>query len=68
MIFAQAYVRYVSHVAGQGQARPGDVQVKCILEYLLPTTKKERMRFLGYYRKFCQNVVDTLCSLANLFW
>ena len=52
--FAHAFVTYLGHIVGQGQVRPRDANVKCILEYPVPTISKELMRFLGmadYYRK-----------------
>ncbi len=67
--FDHAYVTYLGHIVGQGQVRPRDAKVKCILEYPVPTTKKELMRFLGmagYYRKFCQNFADIASPLTNL--
>ena len=67
--FAHAYVTYLGHIVGQGQVRPRYAKVKCILEYPVPTTRKELMRFLGmtgYYRKFFKNFADIVSHLTNL--
>ena len=38
--FAHAYVIYLGHIVGQGQVRPRDAKIKCILECPVPTTRK----------------------------
>ena len=55
--FAHAFVTYLGHIVCQGQVRSRDAKVKCILEYPVPTIRKELTRFLGmagYYRKWAK--------------
>ena len=67
--FGHAYVTYLGHVVGQGQVRPVTAKVDAIINYPIPTTRRQMMRFLGmtgYYRKFCRDFA-TLCEpLTNL--
>ena len=67
--FGHAHVTYLGHVVGQGQVRPVTAKVDAIINYSIPTTKRQLMRFLGmagYYRKFCRDFA-TLCEpLTNL--
>ena len=63
--FEHAHVTYLGHVVGQGQVKPVTAKVKAIINYPVPSNKKELMSFLGmsgYYRKFCKN----FSSCANL--
>ena len=56
--FCKATVVYLGHVVGQRQVRPVDAKVKSVIEFPVPTNKRQLMRFLGmagYYRKFCKN-------------
>ena len=67
--FAQAQVKYLGHVIGSGEIFPKDTNIKAILEYPKPTTRKEVMRFLGmtsYYRRFCQNFSSVAHPLISL--
>ena len=67
--FAQAYVIYLGHVVGQGHIMPKNAKIQTILDYPIPTTKKEVRRFLGmagYYRKFCNKFSDIAVPLTNL--
>jgi hypothetical protein len=67
--FVQAFVVFLGHVVGQGQVRPVEAKVECIVNFPVPTGRKELMRFLGmagYYRKFCQNFSDVASPLTNL--
>ena len=67
--FGHAHVTYPGHVVGQGQVRPVTAKVDAIINYSIPTMKRQLMRFLGmagYYQKFCRNFA-TLCEpLTNL--
>ena len=61
--FGHVYVIYLGHIVGQGQVRPVTAKVDAIINYPVPTTKREVMRFLGmagYYQKFCRDFA-TLC-------
>ncbi|KAL1281191.1 hypothetical protein QQF64_015791 [Cirrhinus molitorella] len=56
--FAKASVTYLGKQVGNGQVRPLDGKIAAILEYPIPTTRRELRRFLGmvgYYRCFCKN-------------
>ena len=67
--FAQAQVKYLGHVIGSGEILPKDTNIKSILEYPNPATRKEVMRFLGmtsYYRRFCRNFSNVAHPLINL--
>lgn len=53
--FAKATVMYLGRVVGQVEVHPVDTKVKAVMQYPVPTTKKELVRFLGlvgYYRVF----------------
>ena len=67
--FAKATVTYLGRVVGQGQVRPVDAKVRAILQFPVPVTKKELMRFLGmvgYYRAFCRNFFTVVAPLTDL--
>ena len=56
----QACVTYLGHVVGQGQIKPVGVKVEAVINFPVPNSKSQLMRFLrmvGYYRKFCKNFV-----------
>lgn len=64
--FAKATVTYLGKVVGQGHVWPVYPKVSAI-EFPVPTTKKELMRFLGlvtYYRCFCRNFSTEVASLT----
>lgn len=69
-------ITYLGKEVGQGQVRPVSAKVSAIVDFPIPTTRRELRRFLGmsgYYRNFCRNfstVVHPLTSLlspANAF-
>nr|XP_054769552.1 uncharacterized protein LOC129277391 [Lytechinus pictus] len=67
--FAKAKVTYLGHVVGQGQVLPGEAKIQAILDFPIPTTKKELLRFLGmsgFYRKFVPNYSTVVSPLTNL--
>ena len=67
--FCRATVVYLGHVVGQGQVKPIDAKVKCIIDFPEPTNRRQLMRFLGmagYYRKFCKNFSMISEPLTNL--
>ena len=67
--FGHAHVTYLGHVVGQGQIKPVMAKVKAIIDYPVPHSKKEVMRFLGmsgYYRKFCKNFSNVCEPLTRL--
>ena len=67
--FAKAKVTYLGHVVGQGQVLPREAKIQAILDFPIPTTKKELLRFLGmsgFYRKFVPNYSSLVSPLTNL--
>ena len=64
-----ATLTFLGHVVGQGQVKPVEAKVKAILDFPVPTCKRQLMRFLGmagYYRKFCDNFSVIAEPLTNL--
>lgn len=56
--FGKAVVTYLGKQVGQGQVRPLTAKVQAILDFPVPTTRRQLRRFLGmrgYYRGFCKN-------------
>ncbi|GFY53783.1 hypothetical protein TNIN_372211 [Trichonephila inaurata madagascariensis] len=52
--FAQAYVKYLGHLVGQGLRTPGELKVQFIKDFPIPTKKTQVRDFLGlagYYRR-----------------
>ena len=67
--FAKAKVVYLGHVIGQGQVSPRQAKIKAIVEFPVPSNKRELLRFLGmtgFYRKFCANYSTIVEPLTNL--
>ena len=53
----------------KGQVKPIEAKVEAILDFPVPTSKRQLMKFLGmvgYYRKFCNNVSVIAEPLTNL--
>ncbi|GFX19925.1 retrovirus-related Pol polyprotein from transposon 297 [Trichonephila clavipes] len=53
--FAQAYVKYLGHLVGQGLRTPGELKVQVIKDFPFPTNKTQVRAFLGlsgYYRRY----------------
>ncbi|KAI2646195.1 Transposon Ty3-I Gag-Pol polyprotein [Labeo rohita] len=67
--FAKASVTYLGKQVGNGQVRPLDAKIAAVLEYPIPTTRRELRRFLGmvgYYRCFCKNFSSVVAPLTRL--
>lgn len=67
--FCRATVTYLGHVVGQGLVRPKAANIKVILDFPVPTTKKGLMRFLGmagFYRRYCPNFSEVAAPLTQL--
>ena len=67
--FCQGTLTYLGHVVGQGQVKPVSAKVQAIIDFPVPQSKKQLMRFLGmagYYRKFCNNFSTLSAPLTNL--
>ncbi|GFY20268.1 hypothetical protein TNCV_209001 [Trichonephila clavipes] len=45
--FAQAYVKYLGHLVGQGLRTPGELKVQVIKDFPIPTNKTQVRAFLG---------------------
>lgn len=66
---AQATVKYLGKVIGQGKVLPVAAKVEVILKFPVPSTRKELKRFLGmagYYRAFCRNFAQVVSPLTHL--
>ncbi|GBM39216.1 Retrovirus-related Pol polyprotein from transposon 17.6 [Araneus ventricosus] len=53
--FAQAYVKYLGHLVGQGLRQPAELKVQTIKDFTTSTTKTQVRAFLGlagYYRRY----------------
>lgn len=67
--FAKAVVTYLGKQVGQGQVKPVEGKVAAILDFPVPTNKRELRRFLGmigYYRSFCKNFASVVAPLTDL--
>ena len=56
--FGGAKVLHLGHEVGLGCIRPKTANVSAVLDFLVPTNKREIRRFLGtagFYRRFCPN-------------
>ncbi|GFX16192.1 hypothetical protein TNCV_4704461 [Trichonephila clavipes] len=47
--FAQAYVKYLGHLVGQGLRTPGELKVQVIEDFPIPTNKTQVRAFLGLF-------------------
>ncbi|GFR29644.1 retrovirus-related Pol polyprotein from transposon 297 [Trichonephila clavata] len=53
--FAQAYIKYLGHLVGQGLRTPGELKVEVIKDFPIPANKTQVRTFLGlavYYRRY----------------
>ena len=67
--FARATVEYLGHKVGCGKVAPKDANVQTILQFPIPTCRRDVRRFLGvagYYRRFVKNYADVTCPLTDL--
>ncbi len=67
--FGCATVTYLGKEVGNGQVRPLNSKVQAILDFPVPTSKKEIRRFLGmtgYYRCFCKKISVVASPLTKL--
>lgn len=67
--FAKVTVTHLGRVVGQGHVRPVDAKVRAVVQYPIPATKKELMRFLGlvrYYQSFCKTFSTVVAPLTDL--
>ncbi|GFU20057.1 retrovirus-related Pol polyprotein from transposon 17.6 [Trichonephila clavipes] len=67
--FAQAYVKYLGHLVGQGLRTPGDLKVQVIKDFPIPTNKTQVRAFLGlsgYYRRYFPEFSVIAAPLTDL--
>ena len=67
--FRHANLTFLGHMVGQGQVKPVEAKVEAILDFPVPSGKRQLMRFLGmagYYRKFCNNFSVIAEPLTNV--
>ena len=56
-------------MVGKDQVKPVEAKVEAISDFLVPSGKRQLMRFLGmagYYRKFCNSFSTIAEPLPNL--
>lgn len=66
---AHATVKYLGKVIGQGKVLPVSAKVEVILNFPVPSTRKELKRFLsmaGYCRAFCRNFAEVVSPLTHI--
>ncbi|GFV36297.1 retrovirus-related Pol polyprotein from transposon 17.6 [Trichonephila clavipes] len=67
--FAQAYVKYLGHLVGQGLRTPGELKVQVIKDFPIPTNKTQVGAFLGlsgYYRRYIPEFSVIAAPLTDL--
>ncbi len=67
--FAKASITYLGKQVGNSQVRPLDGKIAAVLEFPVPTTRRELRRFLGmvgYYRCFCNNFSSVVAPFTRL--
>ncbi|GBL72889.1 Retrovirus-related Pol polyprotein from transposon 17.6 [Araneus ventricosus] len=67
--FAQAYVKYLGHLVGQGLRQPEELKVQAIKDFPTPTTKTQVRAFLGlagYYRRYIPEFSVIAAPLTDL--
>ncbi|KAL0153953.1 hypothetical protein M9458_050710 [Cirrhinus mrigala] len=67
--FAKGTITYLGKQVGQGLVKPVDAKITAILQFPVPSNKRELRRFLGmsgYYRAFCPNFSTLVCPLTDL--
>ncbi|KAG8177024.1 hypothetical protein JTE90_029686 [Oedothorax gibbosus] len=53
--FAREHVKYLGHIVGQGQRKPGELKIQAVKEFPRPQNKTQIRSFLGlagYYRRY----------------
>ncbi|GFT05794.1 retrovirus-related Pol polyprotein from transposon 17.6 [Trichonephila clavipes] len=63
--FAQAYVKYLEHLVGQGLRTPGELKVQVIKDFPIPTNKTHVRAFLGlsgYYRRYIPDFFSVIAA------
>uniref|UniRef100_A0A3B3H3T2 Gypsy retrotransposon integrase-like protein 1 n=1 Tax=Oryzias latipes TaxID=8090 RepID=A0A3B3H3T2_ORYLA len=68
-VFGQATVTYLGKVVGCGQVCPVEAKIEAIVNFCVPSTRRDLRRFLGmagYYRGFCKNFSIVAAPLTTL--
>uniref|UniRef100_A0A8C1TD20 Gypsy retrotransposon integrase-like protein 1 n=1 Tax=Cyprinus carpio TaxID=7962 RepID=A0A8C1TD20_CYPCA len=68
-VFGKASVTYLGKEVGEGQVKPVEAKVAAIVDFPVPTSRRELRRFLGmagYYRSFCKNFSTVVTPLTSL--
>lgn len=68
-VFGKAIVTYLGKEVGEGQVKPLEAKVAAIVDFPVPTSRRELRRFLGmagYYRSFCKNFSTVVTPLISL--
>lgn len=68
-VFGVAEVDYLGHRIGLGQVKPSEKKVQALLDFPLPTNRKQLQSYLGlagYYRKFLPNFSQIVSKLTDL--
>ena len=66
--FCHANLTFLGHMVGHGQVKPVEAKFEAIIDFPVPSDKRQLMRFLGmagYYRKFCNNFSVIAEPLTN---
>ena len=67
--FGKGEVTYLGHKIGQGHVRPKEANVEAILNFPVPSNKKNVRQFLGlcgYYRRFVPGFSEVAAPLSDL--
>ncbi|XP_072178114.1 uncharacterized protein [Diadema setosum] len=67
--FGKACVTYLGHKVGRGRVAPRDAKVRAIVDFPVPSSKRELQRFLGmcgFYRRFVPNFSHLVVPLTDL--
>ncbi|XP_071490828.1 uncharacterized protein [Diadema antillarum] len=67
--FGKACVTYLGHKVGRGSVAPRDAKVRAIVDFPVPSSKRELQRLLGmcgFYRRFVPNFSHLVVPLTDL--
>ncbi|KAG8186462.1 hypothetical protein JTE90_009221 [Oedothorax gibbosus] len=67
--FAREHVKYLGHIVGQGQRKPGELKIQAVKEFPRPQNKTQIRSFLGlagYYRRYIPDFSVIAAPLTDL--